>query len=503
MEPQIYTVVKANDLVSRYALGHLWLFSTRLEQEPDLLVRLYDSDVVLDSLDLDFSESLDDSVDVHVFTANLTVNHAIHNQNTDGATSLIVLGNLHAKNIAIGGQECYVRGNLQVDEVLCGSYNHGEMTVDGDVSAKLLVSDDYSFWIKGKIDAPIAATECERIGALEGRRYDPNFDSEDDASGIGYGGARWLDGNVPVGGTLSEDCLDEDEDSSFCFSMLESIVRDGRSALTPEFSSHPPDRAKLERVVLYQRQFKEALEEGELELATKLHEQLSEMGLPALPGHYDIAIAAYDLDENAQAIFHFSACIDAAYQEAECRVKRASSLIDLDDANCQEGWDDCQWVIENSESYDHEWLASAYNIQGVSLRIRKMYEEAIPYFHKALAENDEYANAFAGLTRCLYMLGREEEALSYAKLAVAADDEPGFLLYIKAKCHATMGELDEALADFLTYAEYDSEHIYTWLSLAEIYISKGIKQEARKAIQRALKIDSKNEKANEMLMQIK
>ncbi|EPY13654.1 MULTISPECIES: hypothetical protein [Paenibacillus] len=46
----------------------------------------------------------------------------------------MVTGNLRAKNIAVGGQEIYVSGNLMIE--LCGSYNHGESIVQGDLTVK-------------------------------------------------------------------------------------------------------------------------------------------------------------------------------------------------------------------------------------------------------------------------------------------------------------------------------------------------------------------------------
>ncbi|WP_138185993.1 hypothetical protein [Paenibacillus alvei] len=48
----------------------------------------------------------------------------------------MVTGNLRAKNIAVGGQEIYVSGNLMIEEILCGSYNHGETIVQGDLTVK-------------------------------------------------------------------------------------------------------------------------------------------------------------------------------------------------------------------------------------------------------------------------------------------------------------------------------------------------------------------------------
>jgi hypothetical protein len=101
---------------------------------------LYSDDTTLDEIDLEY-----DAYAGIIVKGDLRVKGNIYNENTDGACSLIVFGNLHAKNMAVGGQLIYVKGDITVDEVLIGSYNHGSLYSYGDVSCPLIISDDYSF----------------------------------------------------------------------------------------------------------------------------------------------------------------------------------------------------------------------------------------------------------------------------------------------------------------------------------------------------------------------
>ena len=65
----------------------------------------------------------------------------------DLAMGLIVGGHLTADHIRAGGNEIYVSGDLKVNGLFFGKYNHGSLTVDGESFANAFISDDYSGWI--------------------------------------------------------------------------------------------------------------------------------------------------------------------------------------------------------------------------------------------------------------------------------------------------------------------------------------------------------------------
>lgn len=67
----------------------------------------------------------------------------IFNAETDGATGLIVLGNLSADHIVVGGQEIFVSGELNVQELFWGLLNHGILSDTGKISTRVFINIDY------------------------------------------------------------------------------------------------------------------------------------------------------------------------------------------------------------------------------------------------------------------------------------------------------------------------------------------------------------------------
>ena len=83
---------------------------------------------------------------VYLIAVNGNLNtRNIYNRETDGATGLVVLGNLQADNIVVGGQEIYVAGDLTVKGLFWGDYNHGDLVVTGEIAVRVFISTDYNF----------------------------------------------------------------------------------------------------------------------------------------------------------------------------------------------------------------------------------------------------------------------------------------------------------------------------------------------------------------------
>lgn len=112
----------------------------KMPERDELKFLFYDGTTVLEELDLD-----DPDYFAVVVAGDLVVKGNILNENTDGACSLIVLGNLKARNIIVGGQLVYVTGYVAVAELLMGIYNHGEFTSQSYVWAPVVIADDYRF----------------------------------------------------------------------------------------------------------------------------------------------------------------------------------------------------------------------------------------------------------------------------------------------------------------------------------------------------------------------
>jgi hypothetical protein len=66
----------------------------------------------------------------------------IYNYETDGSTGLVVLGNVLADNLVVGGQDVYITGDLTVMDCFWGHYNHGDLVVEGQTYARVFVATE-------------------------------------------------------------------------------------------------------------------------------------------------------------------------------------------------------------------------------------------------------------------------------------------------------------------------------------------------------------------------
>lgn len=160
-----------------------------------------------------------------VVTGDLLVAGAVFNADTDGACSLVVLGDARVGHAVIGGQMVHVRGALDVRGLLWGDYNHGELLVQGGVAARVaLFTDEYRVQIGGG----------ERIGCLV-----------DEVRGI-PGPAEFS--NEMVGVLFRPECLDDTADGEGSASSL--IVRDTVIDMLREGRSPLRDDALRDEVLL-------------------------------------------------------------------------------------------------------------------------------------------------------------------------------------------------------------------------------------------------------------
>ena len=176
----------------------------------------YEGDLTLPFLDLDWGKPFPEQENtITIFIdGNFTVDN-LYNAGTDGAIGLTVMGNLTAKNIAVGGQEIYVHGHLKVEGILSGSYNHGETIVKGNLNATVLVQDDeYRIKVDGQ----------KQLMCLVN---------------IWHGDGVFQDLPVKIQDVLTEEVFlnmdDDDEDDDeigFSFDTLVRILKEGRSPLT-------------------------------------------------------------------------------------------------------------------------------------------------------------------------------------------------------------------------------------------------------------------------------
>ncbi|MHA7966981.1 hypothetical protein ACX93W_22970 [Paenibacillus sp. CAU 1782] len=175
----------------------------------DQLVAYYGGDLTLPSLNLDWEEPFPEQKEVILIfiDGNFTVGH-LYNKETDAAIGLMVIGNLSAKNITAGGQEIYVSGNLAVEELFCGSYNHGETIVKGHLNVAVLVQDDeYRINVDGQKSIPCIVSAWDGDGVFQ-------------------------ELPVSIHEVLIDEVFDMDEDDTgFSFWSLVNVIAEGRSPL--------------------------------------------------------------------------------------------------------------------------------------------------------------------------------------------------------------------------------------------------------------------------------
>lgn len=194
--------------------AHPLAIAETLPELPELKFLYYNGHTTLDAIDLD-----DPDYFGIIVNGNLTVNGNITNENTDGACSLIVLGNLQAKNVVVGGQLLYITGYVKVEEVLMGIYNHGEFYSQRYVWAGAIIADDYRFHF----------SDYAGVKPLD-------FNDEDDLDVIKE--------------LLIDDFIDEDGEGY----IVHSLLKEGLSLLRPQHVRTEitiADLAKLINVSLF------------------------------------------------------------------------------------------------------------------------------------------------------------------------------------------------------------------------------------------------------------
>ncbi len=111
---------------------------------------LHEGDLYLSNLSLEFEDYDEDNTpSVIIITGSLIVEELIWNGQTDYGICLLVMKDLKAHDIVVGGQSICVWGNLEVVDILCGVYNHGDMHVKGDIKAQVIIANDFLMTCEG------------------------------------------------------------------------------------------------------------------------------------------------------------------------------------------------------------------------------------------------------------------------------------------------------------------------------------------------------------------
>lgn len=108
--------------------------------------------VYKDLINIDYIDLNPDGsrVEGYIFEKGINVKGNIYNEASDFGIAFISLGDVKAKNVFLGGGDFYVSGNLEVEEIAGGRYNHSNMRVEKDLKCGVLLIEDYNISIGGK-----------------------------------------------------------------------------------------------------------------------------------------------------------------------------------------------------------------------------------------------------------------------------------------------------------------------------------------------------------------
>jgi len=157
-------------------------------REYDPWVLLHEGDLTLESLQLDFGDEADNderNFACVVVNGSLEVKTWVCNDDEDGALGLFVRHDMSAANVVTGGQELFVAGDLDVAEVLWGTYNHGEYKVGGVLRAGLVIQDDFHVDAAGGVVAARRLREFDHAELRAWLHAEALFDAPDVANGGG------------------------------------------------------------------------------------------------------------------------------------------------------------------------------------------------------------------------------------------------------------------------------------------------------------------------------
>jgi hypothetical protein len=104
-------------------------------------------------------------------TGSLRISGELVNASPDAGATLIVLGDLTARQASCGGSCIHIGGDAHIEDVLYAHGNDGELHVGGRVFAKALVNDDHAVLIGGNSQVqapnPLQIIDLREIGSGE------------------------------------------------------------------------------------------------------------------------------------------------------------------------------------------------------------------------------------------------------------------------------------------------------------------------------------------------
>ena len=122
---------------------------------------------------LDHTADGDEGADGLIVEGDLVIDGALVNRDSDNGPCLVVTGNVRAKNVIAGGAEIVILGELIVENVIFGFYNHGSITVHGATKARAIITEYHAFDLRGPVDGVTVSGRGNITAADTYRSYAP------------------------------------------------------------------------------------------------------------------------------------------------------------------------------------------------------------------------------------------------------------------------------------------------------------------------------------------
>ncbi|GAB6901410.1 tetratricopeptide repeat protein [Kineosporia succinea] len=451
--------VLAADAVGRYDLRRT-MMARLLASNPALSLLLLVGDVEMDELDLDphaGAEAVSAAFtrpepDVHglIIAGNLLVHQAVQHPRSNSGMSLYVLGDLKARNVAISGLELVVHGELRVSEVFAGAGPSGGARLDGDVRAKLLVSEAFPMLVGGGLKAPVLETGRTRIGVVEGQ------------------GVREAKGEVPPSLVLTPQVLEPGPEGVELFSWprFKQAVATNVHTLSPDYLSGRTNLESMRELRRLEHEIEQVLSEGRYARGAELLRKARALGAPRGDTGVQLADAIYRVHHGTgsrEALAEALELLDetlgpkpdaaAVMAHPQALLQRAHILLLLkehDDEAFDQAWRDCSLAAVTMPAQERAGIAG---LMGQWLFTRHRYDECVPYLRQALAADPEDGAQHGRLARALWMLDRESEALPHATRSLELNPADNRMWYVRGKCQQVLGDPEDARLDLATYLE--------------------------------------------------
>lgn len=114
-----------------------------------------------------------EKVDGIIIHGNVTIEGVLLQTDPDRGKKFFVSGDLTAKSILKGGAEFHIKGNVKVAQTIYGLYNHGMLTVAGNITASVIFRADHYHHFEGETHALIIDINTAETAGIDYRTTEP------------------------------------------------------------------------------------------------------------------------------------------------------------------------------------------------------------------------------------------------------------------------------------------------------------------------------------------